>query len=585
MEHAERMKRAMDVALGRRPADAVLRGGRIVDVHGARVVEGRVVALAGDRIAYVGPEEGDLFGPDTIIEDLDRAFLIPGLIDGHTHLDSIFTARAFAEKSIRFGNTTCVTETAMIAAALGQPGVDLFCRSAKGLPMRVYFLSPSLAPPMPEFETSAGFDERAFEEFIARPDVVGLGESCWPPVLGADPRPLARIPRARELGKSVEGHAAGAHGRKLMAYRAAGVESCHEAINIKEFRARLELGMATQIREGYIRRELEAIAPAMTPAEQASPLVQLVSDVLDPAELLDRGGLNLILKKAVGLGLDPVLAVRMMTLNPALHFNLRLLGSIVPGKLADLAVVEDLDSFECRSVWLGGQKVSQGRELMIPSEPFEYPEWAKNSFDIKKVEPKDLILKAGSPRVRARVVAVLDETITVPEEMELETKGGRVAADPGQDLALMAHLDRRGAFKPSLGLVRGTGIKEGAVAMSLIWDTCNVLVIGVNEEEMAFALNRLLELGGGLVAARSGRVEAEMPMPIGGIISPTGLEETVSLYNSAEAGVHRLGCRIKRPFLTLQVLPFTGLPFIRLTDKGLVDIRKGSMVKPIEPLG
>ena len=584
MNYAGSTKRAMETALGQRPADVVFRGGRLVDVHLTRVREKAVLALAGEMIAYLGPDREDLYGPDTLIRDLEGAYLIPGLIDGHTHLDSIFTAHAFASKAVRFGNTACVTETAMIAAALGSKGVDLFCDSAKDLPLRVFFTSPSLSPPMPRFETSAGFDERAFKRFIARPEVVGLGESYWPPVLEGDPRPMARIPLVRALGKTVEGHAAGAHGRKLMAYRAAGVESCHEAINIKEFRARLELGMAAQIREGYIRREMEAIVPHLTPIEQASPLVQIVSDVTDPEELLDKGGLNLLLKKAVKLGLDPLRAIQMMTLNPALHFNLRLLGSLVPGKLADLAVVEDLESFNCHEVWVGGRQVSEGNNLLIKTEPFKYPSWTGKSFSLNPVKPVDLILKADMPKVRARVVTLVDETITVPEEVELESNGGRIVSDPERDIIMMAHLDRRGNAGPSLGLVRGTGIRAGAVAMSLIWDTCNVLTLGVDESEMARAVNRLLELGGGLVAVREGEVRAEMALPVGGIISTESLDEIVALYSSAEAGVHGLGCRIKRPFLTLQTLPFTGLPFIRLTDKGLVDIRKGCLVEPIEPL-
>ena len=248
-----------------------------------------------------------------------------------------------------------------------------FAAAAKTCPLRFFFLSPSLSPPMPEFETSAGFDDQAFEGFISRPEVVGLGESYWPPVLEGDPRPQVRIPRVRALGKTLEGHAAGAHGRKLTAYRAAGVESCHEAVNIREFRARLDLGLASQIREGYIRREMEAIVPHLTPEEQACHLIQLVSDVSDPGELLDRGGLNLLLKKAVGLGMDPLRAIQMMTLNPALHFNLRLLGSLVPGKLADLVVVENLESFECREVWVGGRQISRGRGPLGPVRAVPVP--------------------------------------------------------------------------------------------------------------------------------------------------------------------------------------------------------------------
>ena len=580
----ESAQRAVQVGLGKRPADVVFRGGRVVDVHLARVRDNMALGLAKEMIAYVGPEQGSLYAPNTIIRDLGGAFLIPGLIDGHTHLDSIFTARAFADKAVRFGNTTCISETSMIAGALGAKGVDVFCDSCQGLPLRVFFLSPSLTPPMPDLETSAKFDDHDFERFISRPDVVGLGETYWPLVLEHDPRTRVRIPRALALGKTVEGHGAGAHGHKLGAYAAAGVESCHEAVNIEEVRARLDLGMAVQIREGYIRREMEAIVPHLTSEEQACHLLQLVSDVSDPGELLETGGLNLLLKKGVELGLAPLRAIQMMTLNPALHFNLRLLGSLTPGKLADMVVVEDLESFECREVWVNGRQVSQGRKLLVQSEPFRFPDWTRHSFGLGPLEPDTLILRSDSPRVKARVITLVDETITTPEEMELETRDGWVCADPEKDLILAAHLDRRGKSKPSLGLVKGTGIRAGAVAMSLIWDTCNVMTLGLNEQEMAFAANRLLEMGGGLVAVKEGRVLAEMPMPVGGVASIESLDKVVGLYSTVEEVVQGLGCRIRRPFLTLQILPFTGLPFIRLTDKGLVDVKKGRLVAPLEPV-
>lgn len=581
MRSEERLKPVLETALGRRPAEVVLRGGRIMDVHLSRVREGAVIGLTGDRIAFLGPEVKGLVGAGTWVEDLEGRFILPGLIDAHTHFDSIAPCRELAGRAVCFGNTASVTETAMIAAALGPDGVEFFRQEASGLPMRIFFLSPTLTPPYPKFETSAGFDGPAFEGFIDRPEVVGLGEAYWPPVLAADPRILHRFPLVQRLGKTIEGHGAGARGRKLMAYRAVGVESCHEATTIAEVRERLDLGMAVMIREGYIRREMERIMSRLTKEEAASELMILCSDLSDPEELLDRGGLNLLLKKAVGLGVEPAAAVRMLTINPARHFNLRLLGSIVPGKLADLAVVDDLEEFDCFQVWVGGQKVAQEGRLLKAIEPFAYPDWSRRSFTRGPVGPSDLALRAREPKARATVVVLDGETITRARVEEVEVAGGRVRPDPERDLLLMSHLDRRGVHSPAVCLVKGVGLETGALAMSLIWDTCNILVIGTDETWMARAVNRLLELGGGLVAFSPTGVEAEMALPVGGIISPRPLAEVVRLYNQVEAGARRLGCRIRRPFLTLQTLPFTGLPFIRLTDLGLVDLKRGEWVDPI----
>jgi len=569
------------VALGRRPADVVLRGGRVVDVFTRRVLSGQVVALAGRHIAYLGPDEAGLYGEQTQVHDLEEAFVLPGFIDGHTHMDSLYQCAALVSRALVFGNTTSITETAMIAGALGPEGVDLFCRDAAGLPMRIFFLSPSLTPPFPDLETSAGFDDRAFDRFIARPDVLGLGETYWPAVFNGDERPLYRFSRCQELGKTIEGHAAGARGRNLIAYRAAGVESCHEATTTEGARRRLGLGLAVQIREGYIRREMAQVLPGLDPAELDSGLISLVSDGPDPEELLFSGGLNLLLRKAVSLGVDPLRAVQMLTLNPARHFNLRRLGAVAPGFLADLIVVRDLRDFDCLKVFADGRLVAEAGELRIEVKSFDYPEWTRRSLEFGPVEPAALALPASGREVRVRVVVLAGETITRAEEVDLPVRDGQVRAAPDRDVLKMAHLDRRGRHGPAVGLVKGFGLKKGAVATSLIWDTNNVLVVGVDEADMAAAVNRLRELGGGFVVWAGGRVEAEFPLPLGGIISPADLKTIAASMKRLDQACWDLGAGRFRPFLTLQTLPFTGLPFYRLTDLGLADVRRGELVEVV----
>ncbi len=571
----------MSVAQEEAPADVVLRGGRVVDVYGRKIIEGRVLAFADQWIAFVGSEQGSLVGPETRVENLGGAYVLPGFIDAHTHLDSMFQCAAFVEKALPFGNTTCVTETAMMAAALGPKGVDLFCQDAAGLPMRIFFLSPSLVPPLPGLETSAGFDDQAFERFIARPDVLGLGETYWSPGLIHDSRMPRRFAQTQALNKTLEGHGAGARDQRLMAYRAGGVSACHEATTLKEAQERLSLGMAVMIREGYIRREMAQILPGLSPDELDSGLVMLVTDLADPEELVSQGGMNLLLKKAVALGLDPLRAVRMLTLHPARYFHLRSLGAIAPGNLADVVAVEDLKSFTVAAVWVSGQKVAAEGRMEAEIDQFSYPAWTRQSLNIGSLRAESFRLPVEGARARAKVVVPTGETITRLEEHELEAREGQIRPDVGRDILKMAHLDRRGLTPPAVGLIKGLGFKAGALAASLIWDTNNVLVVGTDEAEMARAVNRLVEIGGGFVVWRQDRCETEWPLEVGGIISAENLKVMVSRVKGVEEACRRLGCTLARPVLTFQTLAFTGLPFFRLTDKGLVDVRRGELMSVV----
>lgn len=581
-EREQALDRVIQTAAGKRPAETVIAGARVVDVLLGRVTEPVMIGLCDDKIAYIGPDRKGLIGPETKLRDQSGRVVIPGLIDGHTHLDSMWTTAAFVETALPYGNTTCITEVAMVAAAMGPAGVEAYCADAAGLPMRIYFTAPSLVPPFPALETSAGFDNDAFDEFIKRPDCLGLGETYWPPALSGDERPLHRFDVCRELNKTIEGHAAGARGDRLTAYRAGGVLTCHESVSLQDARDRLAVGLAVQIREGFIRREMEAVLPGLTEAELDSGLVMLTTDVGDPVELVEgRGGMNLLLKKAVGLGVDPVRAVRLATLYPARHFHLRWLGAISPGNLADMVIVDDLTDFNVRQVWVGGQLTAEEGRTVVPCQGGGFPDWMRRSIALGPITADDFRLTVKPGRCRVRAVEAAGETVTKERLVDLDAPDGLIKADPGRDLLKLAHFDRRGGRPPALGLVTGTGLGRGAVAMSLIWDTNNVLALGADEADMARAVNRLVDLGGGLVVWADGRVKAELPMPIGGIIAELSLAELMATADGVEAALRELGWGEKRPFLTLQTLAFTGLPFLRLTDRGLADIRAGKMVEVI----
>ena len=576
---AARLKNLMAVAAGRRPADLIIRNVDRFNVHLPRLETNQALAIVGDRIAAVGPEAEKLAGPDTRIMDGGGRLALPGFIDAHTHLDSTYTVREFARLALASGNTTSVSETAMAAGAAGAPGVAGFMAEARGLPLRVFFLAPPVVPPFPDLETSAGLDLKSFKAMINQPDVLGSGEAYWRPVLDLDPEIMDRLALVRAAGKSLEGHAAGARGLNLQAYRAGGIGACHESTTAKEALERLSLGMTVQIREGYVRSELAAMAPLTEIPNLDYRRLILCTDLASPQMLTETGVMNELVRRAVAVGFDPLRAVQMVTLNPAEHFGLSDLGRLDPGALADVVLVDGLNSMNVDLVMVGGRVVAENGRVIVPLPETKYPPSLCRSFALDRVEAKDFRLKAPSGPVKVRAVAVVNETITREEIVETRSVRGRIAADPDQDLVKIAVFNKHEKTPTgAVGLARGLGFQSGAAAVSLIWDANNLLVMGVTDAEMALAANRVLEHGGGVVVVRGRRILAEMPLPAAGIISEEPFETVRSQWVSVEKAVAELGSELTRPFLTFQTFCFTGLPFLRLTDKGLADVRTRRLV-------
>jgi len=568
----------MKTALGTVPADVVFSGGQLVNVYSGEILPHLWVALKGDRIAYVGPPREASAGPETRVIELGGRFILPGFIDAHTHLDSIFQVRAYAEHALAFGNTTAVSEVAMIANAMGAQGVDCFLAEAAGLPLRVFVLAPPLVPPFPHLETSRPFPRDHFERLLSMEGCLGVGETYWARLIDLEERALRQYRLADRMGKRKEGHAAGAGGRKLIAYAAAGTSSCHESVSADEALEKLRLGMAVMIREGYVRRELSAVSGI---AEKGVDLshVMMVTDIADPEELVSKGGMNLLLRQAVELGFHPVQAVQMVTINAARYFGLTDLGAVAPGKVADLVVVDDLKEFRCSEVWASGRLVARDGRLSRRLEPFTYPDEALRSIALGRIGADVFRIPFGRDRATVRVVEIVNETITREAREEMAPKAGHLVADPGRDILKIAvfQKSRRDSI-PALGFAKGIGLHSGAIATSLIWDTNNVLAVGLRDEDMAFAVNRLTLMGGGMVVVQGEQSIAELPLPVCGVISVKPLPEIVREIKEIEGACHRLGSGIRRPFLTLQTFCFTGLPFLRLTDRGLVDVRKMCLV-------
>jgi adenine deaminase len=565
-------------ALGKAHADYVFTGGHLVNVYSGEIIPELWVAFKGDYVVYIGPPFSPIIGEKTIVHELEGRFLLPGFIDGHTHLDSIFKVKSYAEYALAYGNTTAVSEVAMIANAYGVKGVEYFLQETEDLPLRVFVLAPPLVPPFPELETSRAFPASFFRKLLDTDRCLGVGETYWPNIVGLEERAISQYQLSDLIGKTREGHAAGARNAKLVAYAAAGTSSCHEATDLDEALDRLRLGMAVMIREGYVRRELKAISRI---AKKAVDLhsVMLVTDLADPEELVSAGGMNLLLKKAVAFGFEPIKAIQMATINVARYFGLRSLGGLAPGKVADMVVVDDLENFHCHQVWAAGRPVARDEKLTVELQEYFYPREARRSVVLKKVSPSQFRITAEERNAKVRVVEIANNTITKETICQMKEIGGKWVADPEKDIVKAAVFNKSEADGgPSLSFVKGIGLQKGAIATSLIWDTNNILVIGASDSEMAVAVNRLISLGGGVVVVKGKEVTAQLALPLCGIISPEPLPKIVREMREVEKACRSLGSDLPRFLLTLQTLSFTGLPYLRPTDKGLADIRKGKLV-------
>ncbi|RLA85316.1 MAG: hypothetical protein DRG31_03275, partial [Deltaproteobacteria bacterium] len=438
----EEIQRLIATALGEVPPEVLIRGGTLLNVLTEEVIPGVDVAISGGRIAYIGHRfEGEI-SRDTLVMDARGLFMAPGFIDPHCHLDFVFQVREYSRFALPKGTTTVVTEAAMVANAGGPRAVRWFLKEAMGAPLRVFLLCPSVIPPFPQFEQSAGFPREAFEELIAEDFCLGLGETYWPRmVMDRDSDMLGRFAEVMKRGKRLEGHTAGARGRRLQAYISSGISSCHEATSQQEALELLRLGCAVMIRQGYIRQELPEVAPLRGKLRDLRNLM-LCTDLLDPETLMERGALDWAVREAIARGFSPMEAIKMVTLNPATYFGLKDLGLLAPGRRADILLFEGLRELRIKAVFLDGQLVAEDGKLLSDPPPFSYPPEAMDSFRLRPLEPSHFRVPHQGKKVRVRALEVKNDTITAESWVELPVRSGNVCANPERDVLKAAQILR-----------------------------------------------------------------------------------------------------------------------------------------------
>lgn len=572
--------RLQRVALGKEPADLILSGGTVLNVYTGELLPDYEILISGERIAYVGPDQGFPIGPETLQLDVRGQVVIPGLIDAHCHIDYWLGLREFVAFTLPRGTTTVITETTEVANGMGIDGVRAFVTKLPTYPLRIFATAPVITflCALRTKKPAISVDEML--EILEYPEILGLGEVYWSRVVDCalEEDLNTVVAKARSLGKTVEGHGAGARGGRLNAFVSYGVDSCHESISSEDVRARLRLGLATMIREGSIRRELETVIPELNKLDIDLRRAILVSDDVWPHHLVKYGHMDFIVNKAIALGLNPIKAIQMATLNAAEHFHLDAdLGGIAPGKCADLVVIPSIDKIDAQLVIVKGRVVAQKGRLEIDLPAEHYPAEFSQSLKLPKVASEYFQIAATGTSVRARVIALVTEIVNREVLHEMPVHDGMVQLR--DDILKIAVLDRfEGTGCKALGFIQGYGLRQGAVAISAPFDEGNVVVVGSNDLDMATVINRLQELGGGMVYCCDGVVRAELALPVYGGVSKLAGPLVAEQLEFLITTLQEMGCQTPNPLLTLLTVTFSAIPSLRLTIRGYWLSKKNRIV-------
>jgi adenine deaminase len=559
---AEDLARRLAVSRGDEPADVVVRGGRVLSVFTREWLE-VTVAIADGWIAGLGDYEG------REVVDASGRYVVPGFIDAHMHLESTkLLPDEFARLVLPLGTTAVVLDPHELANVLGTDGVHWLLDACDGLPLDFYFMASSCIPAS-EFESPrrpllAG----DLEGLLRRRRVLGLAEMMnFPGVIKADEDELEKLRLAE--GVHVDGHAPGVLGKALAAYVAAGIRSDHEALTLEEGRERLRAGMWLLIREASMARNLQALLPLVH--ELGTNRIAFCTDDRDPEDIAENGHINGMVREAVAAGIAPEDAVVLATLNPATWHRLWHLGAIAPGYQADMLVLPDLETFQPETVLKHGRPVEE-----IP-EP-DVPEWVKHTVRNQPVTAADLRIPWTDGK--ARVIGLVpDQVVTEALIEEPASKDGMAVADPARDLAKIAVIERHlGTGRVGLGFVRGSGLQRGALASTVAHDAHNIVVVGMTDEDMVRAVQRLGELGGGIVVVDTGGITGELPLPVAGLLADAPLTEVIEQSLACNDAARALGWSGATPFLTLSFLGLSVIPSLKITDRGLVDVDKFELV-------
>ena len=548
----------IDVAAGRAPANLVLKNATYVNVFSNELCHGDI-AVAEGLIVGMGEYHGK------VEVDVSGKLVLPGFIDAHIHLESsLVSPTEFAKAVLPHGTTTVITDPHEIANVMGTDGIEYMLQATEDLPVDVRFMLPSCVPATPLDESGANLDYRAIDSFYDHPRVQGLAEMMnYVGVVNGDGQVVEKIVASQAHHKKIDGHAPGLSGKELNAYIAAGVYSDHECSDMEDAMNKLRLGQYIMIREGTAARNLEALMPLLT--SQYVDRCMFCTDDKHPNDLLEKGHIDYIVKKAISLGADPIVAVKAACHNAARYFLLNNRGAIAPGYLGDFVIIDDFQHFEIEMVYKRGVLMYDGQLRDFPAPEIDpyLVKRAHDTFHVAHLTAEDF--SDGRPHA---VIGM------IPGEIVTQDAGYADHADPEQDILKIAVIERhKNTHHIGLGYIKGYGLKRGAVATSISHDSHNIIVVGATDEDMAAAANRIVENRGGITVMENGQVLGEVTLSIAGIMS----DDSLVMVNSAleDAKDEAFGLGVSRgidPFMTLSFMALPVIPSLRITTRGVFDV-------------
>lgn len=579
---SEITKELVLVARGERQADVVIQNGKLINVNTAEVIPNIDIAISFGRIALVGNATHTI-GPQTKVIDATGLYIAPGFMDGHLHVESsMLTVKEYAKAVMPHGTTAIFMDPHEIANVLGTEGIGLMIQEGKEVPLNVYTTMPSCVPATADFETTgASLSALDIKNAMSQDTIIGLGEMMnYPGVLNGDLQVHRALKATLENNKTITGHytdpdmAAG-----LNAYIASGVSCCHETTRMEDALTKMRLGMYVQIREGSAWCDVKETIRVLTENNIDSRFACLVSDDLHPDSIIQKGHMDHIIYRAIEEGLNPITAIQMATINTAECFGLaRDLGSVSPGKWADIVLLDDLNKVHVKMTLINGEVVAKDDTLTVDIPAHPYPDFAKNTMNVgKTLESTDfeIVVPQGFTKdsIKAHIIGINEAQAGTHHLIgTLQVKDDKVSSDLTKDYLKLAVIDRHTASgRMGKGFVHGFGLKSGAVASTVAHDAHNLSVLGTNDADMALAANTLIQAGGGMVVVQNGKILALNPLPIAGLMSEDSAHKVAQRTAQIDAAWKALECPIVSPFMTMALLSLAVIPELRLTNKGLVN--------------
>jgi len=557
-------------SLGERKVDLIIKNGRVINVFTCEIEKKDVAIFNGFVVGF-----GEYDTKEII--DIKGDYLCPGLIDGHVHIESsMLTPPQFARAVLPHGTTTVVIDPHEIANVMGIKGIKFMAESSKKIPLNVFIMLPSCVPATFMETSGAKLNSEKLKPLLKEDWVLGLGEMMnYPGVIHRDPEVLKKIEMVNS--KRIDGHAPGLSGKSLYGYLMAGIQSDHECTQTKEAVEKLRNGMWIMIREGSTAKNLKALIPIVN--QKNSRRFFFVTDDRHPKELIEKGHIDSMVKTALKMGLDPLLAIQMATINPAEYFRLDNIGAIAPGYRADIISIENLHSFRIKKVFKDGILISENGKI-LNDQYFKLPKRIieTKSIRISSISKESLTIRSNQHF--AKVIKIIpDQIITKKVIKRIILKNGIAYPDLKEDILKIAVIERhRATGNIGVGFVQGFGLKSGAIGTSIAHDSHNIILVGTNDEDMLKALETISKMGGGLVVVSGQKVLASLPLPIAGLMTDLSITEVQRKIDTLQKASRDLGCKISDPFMTLSFLSLPVIPELKLTDRGLVDVNQFKIV-------